>query len=863
MGEVDEFHQAVRLVTSTIHFDLDSRVQVFEVTIRILGSLLSAHLLCVDQNLGFYMKDYDGGLLRLATDLANRLLPAFEGSATGIPYPRVNLRHGVVPWEVNSTCTAGGGTLVLEFGVLSRLTGDDTYERLAKKALFQLWDMRSSLGLVGNTLDMQTGKWIHSTAGIGAGVDSFYEYLLKAYILFGDPEYLTAFEEAYAAVMRHIRDPRGYIYKTVNMETGGLVATWVDSLSAFWPGLQVLAGDVENAIKLHQFYFTIWRRFHALPERFDFYQQGVNIPNYPLRPELIESTYMLYQATKNPYYLEVGATILNDLETYTRVRCGFASVQDVSAMRLEDRMESFFLSETLKYLYLLFDTEGHVLPLPYKYLKQKEEPKPRAVLQKLKERILTSIFGSESKKAATPTEAATNEDPHYCPLSERYVSQPNNRGSLGAPAFITPLPVALHGLPVNVSTTIAQAIAITSSMLKDSGHPVLPLPLEEIRDINRIVGLPESDDPFFQDVVLPAASDAVRGAAAAASARLGSRLDPLLPSLSSSHTGTTAYHQAARSLCGTSPGGDGTSGSSSSSTSSMLDGVDDEYSQQPARKLFEVKYDIAFDLTLVQVLLAMLLIRAALMTTSGNGGADARGGASGLIASHLAGSTLLLTEESGPITPTSSDIDFGLGYRIVKFNAERLGEGHVLKVPWEGVSFLFNKNKGAEGEDVAEGEGEEEGEEGEEEGGGEDERPIGMSGWGEEEDKKKVVMEVKVGVEVGGEGEGTHTSGVKEMFVASVAKFGGVLYVDDPPFIDAEVVVIFNDNYTVPFTSASTSESAQQSPPSITDLSDGCTSYPSTMLPHILNRFILVRRGSCLFYEKAYWAEQAGAKGLM
>lgn len=134
-------------------------------------------------------------------------------------------------------------------------------------------------------------------SGIGAGIDSFFEYLLKAYVLFGDDEYLDIFNEAYAAVMRYIRDPNGIIYSQINMYTGEKVATWIDSLSAFFPGLQVLYGDLDNAKRLHELYFTIWRRFNALPERWDYHQRTPIIPFYPLRPELMESTYMLYQVS--------------------------------------------------------------------------------------------------------------------------------------------------------------------------------------------------------------------------------------------------------------------------------------------------------------------------------------------------------------------------------------------------------------------------------------------------------------------------------------------------------------------------------------------------------------------------------------
>ncbi|CAG8818617.1 12763_t:CDS:2, partial [Racocetra fulgida] len=113
--------------------------------------------------------------------------------------------------ETHETCTAGAGTLILEFGVLN---------------------------LVGNVINIQTGQWIHTAASTGAGIDSFYEYLLKAYVLFGESEYLHIFNEAYSAVLRHVRDETGYLYRNVNILNGGLMSAWVDSLSAYFPGLQ-------------------------------------------------------------------------------------------------------------------------------------------------------------------------------------------------------------------------------------------------------------------------------------------------------------------------------------------------------------------------------------------------------------------------------------------------------------------------------------------------------------------------------------------------------------------------------------------------------------------------------------------------
>ncbi|KAF7250114.1 ER degradation-enhancing alpha-mannosidase-like protein 1 [Varanus komodoensis] len=373
MGNSSEFRKAVKLVIDTVSFDTDSTVQVFEATIRVLGSLLSAHIIITDARQPFgdmTIKGYDDELLHMAHDLAVRLLPAFENTKTGIPYPRVNLRTGVPSGSNNETCTAGAGSLLVEFGILSRLLGDSTFEWVARRAVKALWSLRSNdTGLLGNVVNIQTGHWVGKQSGLGAGLDSFYEYLLKSYILFGEKEDLEMFNDAYRSIQNYLRRGREAcnegegdppLYVNVNMFSGQLMNTWIDSLQAFFPGLQVLIGDVEDAICLHAFYYAIWKRYGALPERYNWQLQAPDVLFYPLRPELVESTYLLYQATKNPFYLHVGMDILQSLEKYTKAKCGYATLHHVIEKSKEDRMESFFLSETCKYLYLLFDEENPV-----------------------------------------------------------------------------------------------------------------------------------------------------------------------------------------------------------------------------------------------------------------------------------------------------------------------------------------------------------------------------------------------------------------------------------------------------------------------------------------------------------------------
>ncbi|EJF62997.1 alpha-mannosidase [Dichomitus squalens LYAD-421 SS1] len=372
------FEEAVRKVIRWVSFDVNTKPQVFETTIRILGGLLSGHIYANKTGQPFHLPWYRGELLDMAHDLGLRLLPAFS-TPTGMPYARINLRHGVPKGESIDSCTAGAGSLILEFGTLSRLTGDDRFEKAAYKAFFALWNRRSDIGLVGNTVNIFNGHWLHPEVnGIGAGIDSFYEYALKWYIMSGEVEFLDVWQESYASVMRYSRSPDGYWYRSVNIFTGDAQYSTVDSLSAFWPGLQVLGGDIENAIKAHLVYWNLWRGFAGLPEVWDMNFRTATAFQYPLRPEFVESTWYLYRATRDPFYLDVGARILHDITRRSKVDCGFAGIHDLRINLQDDRMESFALSETLKYLYLLFDednplhsddsqwvftTEGHILTL--------------------------------------------------------------------------------------------------------------------------------------------------------------------------------------------------------------------------------------------------------------------------------------------------------------------------------------------------------------------------------------------------------------------------------------------------------------------------------------------------------------------
>ncbi|XP_047311146.1 alpha-mannosidase I MNS4 [Impatiens glandulifera] len=380
LGDKERFAESVEWVGKNLRFDINKTVSVFETTIRILGGLLSAHLIASDYATGMKIPTYDDELLHLAEDLARRLLPAFD-TPTGIPFGSVNLLFGVDENESKITSTAGGGTLTLEFGVISRLTNDPIFEQVSKNAVHGLWARRSKINLVGAHINVFTGEWTQKDAGIGTSIDSFYEYLLKAYLLFGDEEYLFMFQEAYAAAMNYLYTDPWYV--EVNMNSAALVWPLFNSLQAFWPGLQVLAGDVDPAIRTHAAFFSVWKKYGFTPEGFNLATFSVQLgqKSYPLRPELIESTYWLYKATRDSRYLDAGRDMVASLQYGARCTCGYCHISDVEFHKQEDHMESFFLAETVKYLWLLFDlaagpdnlvengpytyifsTEGHLLP---------------------------------------------------------------------------------------------------------------------------------------------------------------------------------------------------------------------------------------------------------------------------------------------------------------------------------------------------------------------------------------------------------------------------------------------------------------------------------------------------------------------
>ncbi len=342
MGLTEEAEKAKALIVERLSFDKDISVKNFEITIRTLGGLLSG-----------YQMTGDARLLKLAEDLGTRLLPVFD-SPTGMPYMFVNLKTGETSGA--RTNPAEIGTLILEFGTLAKLTGKPVFFDKAKRALVALYERRSKLGLVGEEIDVETGQWVSPVSHVGGGIDSYYEYLLKCSRLFGDRDCERMWRRSRRALDRHLADkaPTGLWYGSVDMSTGKRTGTEFGALHAFLPSVLALGGDLRRARRLQDSCFSMWNLHGIEPEVLDYREMRAIHTGYPLRPEIIESAYYLHRLTKDPRYLEMGRTFFEGLLTHCRTDAGYTTLKDVVSKEKGDLMPSYFLAETLKYLYLLF-----------------------------------------------------------------------------------------------------------------------------------------------------------------------------------------------------------------------------------------------------------------------------------------------------------------------------------------------------------------------------------------------------------------------------------------------------------------------------------------------------------------------------
>jgi Glycosyl hydrolase family 47 len=342
----DELAAGVEWVKDNLDFGaVDADVQVFETNIRMVGGLLSG-----------YLATRERALLRHARRIADILLPCFEQSPTGIPYRFVNPSTGEISGVANPLAEVG--TIITEFGTLSRLTGDPKYYRAAKKAMKAVIDRRSELDLLGTEINVETGEWTNDTATIHPPVDSFFEYVWDAWDLFGDTDFRGWYKILTGAILEHEATTiNGHLwFARVDKDDADLVTTEQSELGSFYAGLLGQSGHR----RLGDAYLASWTsvldRFPVLPEGYDPATGAATAKGNQLRPEYVDSCFNLWLVTGGERYRELAYDYYVRQKRHSRVANGWTIIEDVTTTPVEhgDLTSGYWWSEQMKYWYLMF-----------------------------------------------------------------------------------------------------------------------------------------------------------------------------------------------------------------------------------------------------------------------------------------------------------------------------------------------------------------------------------------------------------------------------------------------------------------------------------------------------------------------------
>ena len=381
MGLTREFKEALSCLKGSegvgfrdlIHGVTDRDVSVFETNIRVIGGLLSTHDLTGDAD-----------VLELAESMASRLSAAFH-TASGVPRSFVNVKTGRafgLPWTSGNSILADFGSMHLEWATLTARTGNALYEEHTNHVFDAIYDRAresgAPRGLFPHMFNPDTGRFAGGVVSFGALGDSFYEYLVKCWRSLGAlrraDRWREMFDDAMAGMKSHLlhewkRGTNGEVYAYVS-PVGG--APKMEHLACFVPGMLVL-GAAEAPTEMADEYLEMAKNIARTcvemytsqptglsPDHASFPSGGnmtlVDRKNIQ-RPETVESLFYLYRKTGDDVYRDQAWTIFQAMKrTYRAPSGGWQGVHDVSVdpPRGDDKMQSFFLAETLKYLYLIF-----------------------------------------------------------------------------------------------------------------------------------------------------------------------------------------------------------------------------------------------------------------------------------------------------------------------------------------------------------------------------------------------------------------------------------------------------------------------------------------------------------------------------
>eukprot|EP00550_Attheya_septentrionalis_P000787 CAMPEP_0198289810 /NCGR_PEP_ID=MMETSP1449-20131203/7879_1 /TAXON_ID=420275 /ORGANISM="Attheya septentrionalis, Strain CCMP2084" /LENGTH=458 /DNA_ID=CAMNT_0043988203 /DNA_START=261 /DNA_END=1635 /DNA_ORIENTATION=+ len=383
-------------------------IKTFEYSICIVGGLLGAFAMTGDVRLLSRAKDAADAILQSPfaskshdpSSMYDVLYPIRGGNLLYKVYSRIyqwgrdvftNEQH-----QYNSL--AGIGSFSLEFSFLSQTLGLDKYRQVADRIFQHVASYQRKDGTVPNHWNVMTGEPATSNGGLGSGSDSFVEYLLKVPLLSCETDNddlltLTCGQEhpvLQDMLALHDKIVRGPLYSkhVVRKGSDASITYPTDNsryhqLLCFLPGLVALGvsankdvnGEDEFALAealvqgCHDMYTQTTTGLG--PEEIHIYRAGpdqISIfegnRSYLLRPEYIESLFIMYRLTGKEEYQEMGWEVFESLELYCKTDLDYTGFKDVygpeGGGRVDD-MPSYFIAEILKYLLLLFGPDDFLL----------------------------------------------------------------------------------------------------------------------------------------------------------------------------------------------------------------------------------------------------------------------------------------------------------------------------------------------------------------------------------------------------------------------------------------------------------------------------------------------------------------------
>ncbi|KAI1847361.1 hypothetical protein JX266_006586 [Neoarthrinium moseri] len=398
MGLKEEFYLAVAAAVTIEWETKETAINFFETTIRHLGGLLSAYDLSKEPAL--LKKAIEiGDLLYAGFDTPNRMPPFwldFQKAIDGTIQPGSH--------EPSASVTSSG----VEFTRLAQLTGDDKYYDAIDRVSQFLQRTQNTTRLRGmwptfanmQSLDLS----YESDFTLGALADSLYEYLPKMFAITGGvPMYESMYRGAMDTVTKHL------LYRpmtpnqddilftgdvTVDAADEPLLKTEGQHLSCFVGGMYGLGGklfDIPDHVtigeKIAKGCAWVYDSFPTgiMPEIYGLLrcpslepcpwneevwrEQGdpklrkgfrnARDPRYLLRPEAIESIFLMYRMTGKEEYQEIAWRMFQSIKNATETELAASAISDVTVTgetQKLDSMESFWFSETLKYFWLIFSS---------------------------------------------------------------------------------------------------------------------------------------------------------------------------------------------------------------------------------------------------------------------------------------------------------------------------------------------------------------------------------------------------------------------------------------------------------------------------------------------------------------------------